>query len=35
MEAIVPSVLFVSLIILFGVDAKRKRSEFLKKQKQA
>jgi len=35
MGALVPSVIFLSMVIIFGVDAKRKRRDFLKKQKQA
>jgi hypothetical protein len=34
METILPSVLFISMVIVFGVDATRKRREFLKKQKR-
>ena len=35
METIFQSVIFVSMIIVFGVDATRKRREFLRKQKRA
>ena len=35
METILQSVVFVSMIVVFGVDATRKRREFLKKQKRA
>jgi hypothetical protein len=35
METIIPSVIFVSLIVVFGVDARQKRRDFLRKQKQA
>jgi hypothetical protein len=35
METILPSVIFVSLVVVFGVDANRKRREFLKKHKRA
>ncbi len=35
METILPSVIFVSLVFVFGVDANRKRREFLKKHKRA
>jgi len=34
METILPSVIFLSMIVVFGVDATRKRREFLKKQKR-
>ncbi len=33
METILPSVIFLSMIVVFSVDATRKRREFLKKQK--
>ncbi|CAG1014212.1 hypothetical protein ANAEL_04924 [Anaerolineales bacterium] len=32
METIVQSVIFISIIVVFGVDASRKRREFLKKR---
>jgi len=32
METILQSVIFISMIIVFGVDASRKRREFLRKQ---
>jgi hypothetical protein len=35
METILPSVIFVSMVIVFGFDATRKRREFLKKRKRA
>jgi hypothetical protein len=35
METILPSVIFLSMIIIFGLDATRKRREFLKKNKRA
>jgi hypothetical protein len=35
MESIFPSVIFLSMIIIFSVDAKRKRRDFLKKNKRA
>lgn len=35
METILPSVIFLSMIIVFSVDATRKRREFLKKHKRA
>jgi hypothetical protein len=35
METILQSVVFVSMIIVFGVDATRKRRDFLRKQKRA
>ena len=35
METILPSVIFVSMVIVFGVDATRKRRDFLKKHKRA
>jgi hypothetical protein len=35
METILPSVIFVSMVIVFGFDATRKRREFLKKHKRA
>jgi len=35
METILQSVVFVSMIIVFGVDATRKRREFLRKHKRA
>jgi hypothetical protein len=33
METILPSVIFLSMIIVFSLDATRKRREFLKNQK--
>jgi hypothetical protein len=35
METILPSVILVSMVIVFGVDATRKRRDFLKKHKRA
>jgi hypothetical protein len=35
METIFQSVIFLSMIVVFGVDATRKRREFLRKQKRA
>jgi hypothetical protein len=35
METILPSVIFVSMVIVFGFDATRKRRDYLKKQKRA
>jgi hypothetical protein len=35
METILQSVVFVSMIVVFGVDATRKRREFLKKRNRA
>ncbi len=35
METILQSVVLVSMIVVFGVDASRKRRDFLKKQKHA
>lgn len=35
METILQSVIFISMIVVFGVDASRKRREFLRKQKRA
>lgn len=35
MESILPSVIFLSMIVVFSVDATRKRREFLKKHKRA
>jgi hypothetical protein len=35
METILQSVVLVSIILVFGVDATRKRREFLRKQKRA
>ena len=35
METILPSVIFVSIVVVFGVDATRKRRDFLKKHKRA
>jgi hypothetical protein len=35
METILPSVIFVSMVIVFGVDATRERRDFLKKHKRA
>jgi len=32
METILPSVIFLSMVVVFGVDASRKRREFLKKR---
>jgi hypothetical protein len=34
METLLPSVIFLSMIIVFSVDAARKRREFLKKHKR-
>lgn len=34
METLFQSIVFVSMIIVFGVDASRKRREFLRKQKR-
>jgi hypothetical protein len=34
METIVQSVIFISMVVVFGVDATRKRREFLRKQKR-
>ncbi len=31
MQTILPSVIFLSMVIIFGVDATRKRRAFLKK----
>jgi len=31
MQTILPSVIFLSMVIVFGVDASRKRRDFLKK----
>jgi hypothetical protein len=33
METILPSVIFVSMVLVFGLDATRKRRDFLKKHK--
>jgi hypothetical protein len=35
METILQSVIFISMIVVFGVDATRKRREFLRKHKRA
>ncbi len=35
METIFPSFLFLSMVVVFSVDATRKRREFLKKHKTA
>jgi hypothetical protein len=35
METILTSVIFVSMVVVFGVDATRKRRDFLKKHKRA
>ena len=35
METILPSVIFVSMIVIFGLDASRKRRDFLNKHKRA
>lgn len=35
METILTSVIFVSMVIVFGVDAARKRREFLEKRNRA
>lgn len=35
METIFPSVIFLSIVVVFSVDATRKRREFLKKQKSS
>ncbi len=35
METILPSVIFVSMMVVFGVDASRKRRDYLKKHKRA
>ena len=35
METILPSVIFLSMVVVFGVDAARKRREFLKKHDRA
>lgn len=35
METILPTVIFVSMVLVFGVDATRKRRDFLKKNKRA
>ena len=34
METLFQSIVFVSMIIVFGVDASRKRREFLRKHKR-
>ena len=34
METILPSVIFLSIIVIFGVDASLKRREYLKKHNQ-
>jgi hypothetical protein len=35
METILPSVIFLSMVVVFSVDATRKRREFLKKHDRA
>jgi len=35
METILPSVIFVSIVVVFSIDATRKRRDFLKKHKRA
>ncbi len=35
METILPSVIFLSMVFVIGVDAARKRRDFLKKNKHA
>jgi hypothetical protein len=35
METILTSVIFISMVVVFGVDATRKRRDFLKKHKRA
>ena len=35
METILPSVIFVSMVVVFGLDATLKRRDFLKKHKRA
>jgi hypothetical protein len=35
MQTILPSVIFLSIVIVFGVDANRKRRDFLKKRNRA
>jgi len=35
METIFTSIIFVSMVVVFGVDATRKRRDFLKKNKSA
>lgn len=35
METILPSVIFLSMVVVFSVDATRKRREFLKKYKSS
>lgn len=35
MQTILPSVIFLSMLVVFGVDASRKRREFLRKQNRA
>ena len=35
METLLPSVIFVSMVVVFGLDATRKRRDFLKKHKRA
>ena len=35
METILTSVIFVSMVVVFGVDATRKRRDFLKKRDRA
>lgn len=35
METILTSVIFVSMVVVFGVDATRKRRDFLKKHNRA
>jgi hypothetical protein len=35
METVLTSVIFVSMMVVFGVDATRKRRDFLKKRNRA
>jgi hypothetical protein len=35
MQTILQSIIFISMLVIFGVDASRKRRDFLKKQKHA
>lgn len=35
MQTILPSVLVLAMIVVFGLDAKAKRREFLKKRRNA
>jgi hypothetical protein len=35
MESILPSVIFVSMVVVFGLDATRKRRDYLKKRNRA